>query len=117
MGDTPRLLGPVSTVQKGIGFARYAKALCMAKGDPLHACTIAAQWRDTPGVEIALRSAITAGTTNSGNWADNMEPSYRQLVSEFVELLRPMSVIGRLQGLRRIPFSVRVARQTQGATV
>jgi HK97 family phage major capsid protein len=38
------------------------------------------------------------------------------LVSEFIELLRPMTVIGKLSGLRRVPFNIRVSGQDSGST-
>jgi HK97 family phage major capsid protein len=36
--------------------------------------------------------------------------------SEFMELLRPATVIGRIPGLQRVPFNVSVPRQTGGGT-
>lgn len=41
----------------------------------------------------------------------------QNLVSEFVELLRAATVLGKLQGVRRIPFNVRIPVQTGGSTV
>jgi hypothetical protein len=41
---------------------------------------------------------------------------YQNLVSEFIEYLRPLTIIGRLN-LRNVPFKIKVPRQTAGASV
>ena len=38
------------------------------------------------------------------------------MASEFAELLRPATIIGRIPNLRRVPFNVKVPRQTAGST-
>jgi HK97 family phage major capsid protein len=38
------------------------------------------------------------------------------LASEFIEFLRPQTIIGRIPGLRRVPFNVRIVGQTSGAS-
>jgi HK97 family phage major capsid protein len=39
------------------------------------------------------------------------------MASEFIELLRPQTFIGRIEGFRRVPFNIRIPRQTAGSTV
>ena len=34
--------------------------------------------------------------------------TYNNMQEEFIELLRPLSVISRLPGLRRVPFNIKV---------
>ena len=38
------------------------------------------------------------------------------LASEFVEFLRPQTILGRIGGMTRTPFNVRITGQTSGAT-
>jgi len=105
---------------KGIGFARYTMALAIAKGNIMHAVEIAKandRWRhETPDVEMVLRAAVAAGTTTDTTWAGPLV-QYQNLASEFVEYLRPLTIIGRIPGLRRVPFKVKIPRQTGGSTV
>lgn len=104
-------------VPKGIAFTRYVVALARAKGSLMQALEISKQWHDsTPEVEIVLRSAVAAGTTTDTTWAGPLVV-YQNMASEFVEYLRPLSIVGRLQGMRNVPFNIKVPRQTTGATV
>jgi len=104
----------------GTEFARYTMALAISKGNLMQAERIAAsneQWRnETPNVEIVLRAAVAAGTTTDPTWAGPLV-QYQNLASEFVEYLRPMTIIGRIPGLRRVPFKVKIPRQTGAASV
>jgi HK97 family phage major capsid protein len=81
------------------------------------ACEIAkANWsKDTPEVETILRAAVAAGTTTDTTWAAPLA-QYAQMASEFVELIRPETFLGRMTGFRNVPFLVRMPRQTAGAS-
>lgn len=108
------------TVPPGTGFTRFVLALCRTKGNPWAAVEVAKaneQWRaETPDVELALRSAVASGTTTDSAWAGPLVP-YQNLTSEFIEYLRPMTIIGRIPGLRNVPFKVKIPRQTGASTV
>lgn len=101
---------------KGTAFTRYAKALAMSKGNLMQAVEIAKGWEDTPQVETVLKAAVAAGTTTDTTWAKPLV-EYENMASEFAELLRPATIIGRIPGLRRVPFNVKIPRQTAGSTV
>jgi HK97 family phage major capsid protein/HK97 family phage prohead protease len=116
-------------VEKGIAFARYAIALGRAKGNIMHAAEIAKQWKDsTPevamfieqivkygSVDALMKTAVAAGTATDATWAGPLVYA-QNMVSEFIEFLRPQTIIGRLPGLRRVPFNIRIPRQTAGTT-
>lgn len=101
---------------KGTAFTRYAKALAMSKGNLMMAAEVSKQWTDTPQVETVLKAAVAAGTTTDTAWAKPLV-EYENMASEFAELLRPATIIGRIAGLRRVPFNVKIPRQTGGSTV
>jgi HK97 family phage major capsid protein len=42
--------------------------------------------------------------------------NYTNMANEFIEFLRPQTIIGRIPNLRRVPFNIRVPRQTGGGT-
>ena len=106
-----------SNLPKGTGFARYAMAIARSKGNLMQAAEIAKGWHDsTPEVETVLRAAVAAGTTTDSSWAAPLV-EYQNLTGEFIELLRPATIIGKIQGLRRVPFNVKMPSQTTGSSV
>lgn len=114
------------TLPKGTGFTRMAMALAASGGSKLEAIEIAKRWENsTPEVVGALKAslsgavekaAMTAGTTTDADWAAPLV-EYQNMASEFIELLRPQTIIGQIQGLRRVPFNVKMPTQTQGSTI
>lgn len=95
-----------TNLPKGTSFTRYAMALARSKGNLMQAAEIAKGWRDsTPEVETVLKAAVTAGNTTDTNWAKPLV-EYQNMTTEFAELLRPATIIGRIQGLRRVPFNI-----------
>jgi HK97 family phage major capsid protein/HK97 family phage prohead protease len=104
----------------GIPFTRFAMSLMIAKGNLMLAERIAMsndRWRaETPEVETVLRAAVASGTTTDPTWAGPLVV-YQNLQSEFIEYLRPLTIIGRIPGLRRVPFKVKIPRQTGAASV
>lgn len=104
-------------VAKGTAFTRYVIAQCRAKGNLVQAAEIAKQWQDTtPEVAEVLKAAVAAGTTTDSAWAAPLVP-YQNMTSEFIELLRPETIVGKMTQLRAVPFNVRIPGQTQGSTV
>lgn len=101
---------------KGTAFTRYAMAIALGKGNLVQAVEIAKNWKDsTPEVETVLRAAVAAGSTTDADWAKPLV-EYQNMTSEFAELLRPQTIIGRIQGLRQVPFNIKVPRQTAGSS-
>lgn len=106
-----------SNLPKGTAFTRYAIALARAKGNIVHALEISKQWRDsTPEVEQVIKAAVDAGTTTDSTWAAPLV-SQETIAAEFIELLRPATIVGRINGFRRVPFNIKMPRHTSGSTV
>ena len=105
-----------SSLPKGTAFTRYAITMARAKGDSYKALEIAKQWKDsTPEVEIAVKAAVAAGNTTDSSWASPLVVT-QNMASEYVELLYPMTILGKLNGIRRVPFNVSMPRTTAGST-
>jgi len=106
----------------GIEFARYAMCLMTAKGDVHTAYEIAKQrYPDQPRIATILKAAVTAGTTTDPTWAGALVPEYPTFAGDFVEFLRPQTIIGKfgaagIPSLRRVPFNVRILGQTTGGS-
>jgi HK97 family phage major capsid protein/HK97 family phage prohead protease len=115
-GGNP-IISVKSNLPKGTSFTRYAIALAKSKGNLMQAAEIAKGWHDsTPEVETVLKAAIAAGTTTDATWAAPLV-EYNTMTGEFIELLRPATIIGRIPGLRRVPFNISMPRQTSGSSV
>lgn len=106
-------MGPVtSTPRGGALFGRYLRALIIAKGDVWAAAAFAdgqgPGWRE---VSMALKGAVTpmdAATQSAGL-------AY-PIAMDFAEALRPATIIGRLVGVRRVPFNTRLMSVAVGAS-
>jgi HK97 family phage major capsid protein/HK97 family phage prohead protease len=105
-----------NNLPKGTAFTRYAMALAASRGNLMQAAELAKGWKDsTPEVEVVLKAAVAAGTTASATWAGPLTVA-QNMASEFIDLLRPETIIGRIPGLRRVPFNISMARTTAGST-
>jgi HK97 family phage major capsid protein/HK97 family phage prohead protease len=105
-----------SNLPKGTGFTRLAIALMRAKGNLMQAHEISKGWDEsTPEVGRFLKAAVAAGTTTDPTWAGPLV-DYQNLQGEFIELLRPATLLGRMTGLRKVPFNIKIPSQTSGAT-
>jgi HK97 family phage major capsid protein/HK97 family phage prohead protease len=106
-----------SMLPKGTLFSRWVMAQVAAKGNQFLACDIAkAQYPDTPEIEMILRAGVNAGTSTSTTFASTLIPGAQQMVNEFLELLRPASIIGRVPGFTHVPANCIVPIQTGGGT-
>lgn len=131
-GGTVNLHGGVISVKSnlppGIRFTRFALSMAIAKGNVMHAHEIAKErYKDTPEVGNILKAAIAMGGTRdlamvnkaavtAVTLTDTAVSQYADLENEFVDLLRPKLVMGRMTSLTRVPFLSRQGRQLTGVT-
>jgi HK97 family phage major capsid protein/HK97 family phage prohead protease len=105
-----------SQLPKGTGFVRFCQAVAYGRGDTMRSLEFAKQWKDsTPEVELVLKAAVAPGNTTDATWAGPLA-ALTPLASEFLELLRPATILGRVPGLKQVPFNVSVPSQTGGGT-
>lgn len=111
--------GPISVrrnLPPGTAFTRYVSALAVSKGNIMQAERLAENnYKDSPEVAQVLKAAVAAGTTSDTTWAGPLV-QYQDMVSEFIELLRPQTILGRMTAVRRVPFNIRIPRQTAGTS-
>ena len=108
-------------LDKGIGFARLAKVKALAKLDGESVRTVAKELygEDSSVYGLVNKAAVPAGTTQDGNWAAPLVGDGTDVIADFVEFLRPRTILGRfgqdgVPGLRRVPFNVPLVGQTEG---
>jgi HK97 family phage major capsid protein len=104
-----------SNAPKGSAFVRMACAQLLCNGNRYEAAEYAKRWDDsTPEVALALKAAIAPGTAIHATWAG---PLVNQTIADdFLELLRPATIIGQISGFRNVPFNTKVPSQTAGGT-
>jgi HK97 family phage major capsid protein/HK97 family phage prohead protease len=115
-----RSSSPVVSVRRnlpqGAAFTRYAMVLAQSKGNLMQAEVLARRFdKDTPEVSMAIKAAVAAGTTQDSTWAAPLV-QLQEMQAEFIEFLRPMTLLGRIPGLRRVPFNIKFTRQTAGTS-
>lgn len=108
-------------LEKGIGFARLAKVKALAKLDGESVRTVAKELygEDSSIYGIVMKAAVPAGTTQDGNWASPLVGEGTDVIADFVEYLRPRTILGRfgqngVPALRNVPFNVPLVGQTEG---
>lgn len=119
-------------LEKGIAFARLVKSFGMARGSVDgavgHAVARYGENSSTVGILKSLRdrgfdkiekAEVPAGANISGNWAEALVGAETSAFADFVEFLRPMTILGKfgangIPSLRRVPFRVPLITQTSG---
>jgi HK97 family phage major capsid protein len=116
LDPSPRLEVKAFKPFPGQAFARYAATLARAKGNLMQAVELSHRFDDTtPEVGAVLRAAVAAGTTADPTWAGPLV-NYTVMANEFIEFLRPMTLLGQITGMRPTPFMVKIPRQTAGSS-
>jgi HK97 family phage prohead protease len=114
---------PVITVKanvpKGTAMTRFVIAKIMGKNSNADAIAYAESRKDwmeqTPEVMLALKAAVNPGTIAEPAWAAPLVVT-RPMQNEWLELLRPLTLIDKLSGMRRVPFNISMPIQTGGGT-
>lgn len=110
-----------SNLAPGQRFARAALALARCRGNLHEAAAYALAhkgWMDTsPDVAkwLQMKTAIPAADTSTSGWASEWAYA-NNLQNDFIEYLRPRTIIGRIQGFRPAPFNIRVGGMSAGLT-
>lgn len=107
-------------VGKGLAVAQMAKFIAKAQGNLIGALQLAqADQKADPRVASVLKAAVAAGSTSNATWAGNLVGDETSVYADFIEYLRPQTILGRfgangVPGLRRVPFRTPLVGQTSG---
>ncbi|MCV0161044.1 phage major capsid protein [Pseudomonas aeruginosa] len=112
-------------LEPGIAFARAAKCLALGHLEHRDAIGIAKSLYDGQDSIIAAtqrlvtKAAVAAATTSDATWAGPPVGDETSVFADFVEYLRPQTILGRfgtngIPSLRRVPFRVPLIGQTSG---
>jgi hypothetical protein len=119
--------------EKGIGFAQVVKCIAAGRGNLMQSHEMArhqfgpesdvtlslkglARIGSSNDINLIERAAVQGATTTDGDWAGPLAFPFPRLATEFIEFLRPATVLDRIPGTTQIPFNVNIASQTTGGT-
>ena len=119
---------PYGTVQvrntklpPGVGFVRMLQAKYISMKDNCSQADVGIErgWGEDfiallKAPRMIQRAAVAAATTTDATWAGPLVIA-QNLTGEFIEIIRAAEIISRIPGLHRMPFNVRVPRQTADA--
>jgi HK97 family phage major capsid protein len=125
---TPNVIVVERKLDKGLAFARFVGCMAAGKGSMSDSLAFAkGHFRDDPLLHKTLelvgringdrliKTAVDIGTSVDSDFAAPLV-NYTVMANEFIEFLRPQTIIGRIPNLRKVPFNIRVPRQTGGGT-
>jgi HK97 family phage major capsid protein len=104
----------------GLAMARFVQALAVAKGNHFAAAEVAKMmFKDDERISLALKAAVAAASTTDSTWGGPLVNEYGAITADFLEYLRPKTIIGRfgqgnIPSLRRVPFRLPLGAQTSG---
>jgi HK97 family phage major capsid protein/HK97 family phage prohead protease len=104
----------------GQAFARMVKCMALSHKAYRPASDIASEMYGSDSQVVAeLKAPVPAGATLAGNWAANLIGEETGSVADFVEYLRPQTILGRfgtggIPALRSVMFRTPLITQTTG---
>jgi len=112
-------------LEPGIAFARAAKCLALGYLERRDSIQIAKNlYGDRPEIvaatqRLVTKAAVAPATTTDATWAAPLVSEEGGVFADFVEYLRPQTILGRfgtagIPNLRRVPFRVPLVGQTSG---
>lgn len=112
-------------LEPGMAFARAAKCLALGHLEHRNATDIAKALYDgqegiiTATERLVTKAAVAAGTTTQATWAAPLVGEETSVFADFVEFLRPQTILGRfgtngIPSLRNVPFRTALIGQTSG---
>jgi len=124
-GQAPVSVKNTQKLEKGIAFARAAKCLALGHLEHRDAIQIAKSlYGDNESIvhatqRLVTKAAVAAATTSDSTWAGPLVGDETNVFADFVEYLRPQTVLGRfgqggIPSLRRVPFRTPLIGQTSG---
>jgi HK97 family phage major capsid protein/HK97 family phage prohead protease len=122
-GFSPRVSVRDVEPPKGVRFARMARCMAIAHKDHRDVLGVAERlYPHDPVIAEFIKADVAAATSTHATNAGPLVPDVAgAVVSDFVEYLRPFTILGRfgqgnIPSLRSVPFYARLVSQTSGGT-
>lgn len=109
-------------LQPGIALTRYLKCMGLASKKNMNILDVAgAMYPGDENLVATIKGTIVAGSTVSGTWANDLVGAETSAFADFVEYLRPKTILGKfgsggIPSLRRVPFRTALVSQVGGGS-
>lgn len=120
-GGSTAQVKPEPKLAPGVGMACVVRSLAIGKRAGISPVDIAKSMygERNPITSAVIKAAVPAGTTLSGSWAEDLVGDATSVYADFVEFLRPQTILGKfgtngIPALRNVPFRVPLIGQTGG---
>lgn len=135
----PSVVRSTKNEEPGVAFVKFALAMYAGKGDissaksfaethfggdtrvlgAMKAAQRAGGATGTSWVDSVSKAAVAPASTTNANYSDLVD--YRNMSSEFIEFLRPRTIVGQfgsgsVPSLRQVPFNVRIPGKATSGT-
>jgi len=101
--------------EPGIAFAQYLRCMYKSNGSDFVARQIAKEmYRDDPRIAMMFKADVPAAAVTQDNWGQDFVNTDGGPFQEFLEFVRPLTIVGRLTGATRVEFLKPVGVQTGG---
>lgn len=125
-GSVPAQVRVHDALPKGVGLARIARVKALARLDQRDQVELARElYGESSGTYNALaaarKSAVGSGAAVAGNWAVNLVSDETKIYADFLEYLRPMTILGKfgvgaIPKYTGVPFDTPLLAQTAGGS-
>ncbi len=101
--------------EPGIAFAQYLRCVYKSNGSDFVARQIAKEmYRDDPRIAMLFKADVPAAAVTQDNWGQDFVNTDGGPFQEFLEYVRPLTIVGQLTGATRVEFLKPVGTQTGG---
>ncbi|EJI2509756.1 phage major capsid protein [Salmonella enterica] len=113
----PGIIHVEKKLEPGIGFARFAKCMAVARGSRSDALDLAkTYYHDDAKLQHVIKAAVPGATTGNASWAGTLH-EYQEYASDFIDFLRPKTILGKfgkdgIPSLNEVPFNIKVPMET-----
>lgn len=110
----------IAKEEKGAGFAKFARCIVGGKLKGISPIDMAKSlYSDDQRIQNVVKAAVSAATTSDSSWAGALVGDETAVFADFVEYLRPMTILGKfgqngVPSLRNVPFRTPLLGQTSG---
>ena len=100
----------------GSAFVRSAIAKALAQREKVDPVALAAsRWGRDSDVVGVLKAGVSGGSSSAGNWGHELSDAVTAR-TEFLDLVRPLTVLGKLENLRQVAANVPYVATATGST-
>lgn len=112
----------IAREEKGAAFAKFARCIVGGKLKGISPIDMAKSiYSDDQRIQNVVKAAVAGATTSDASWAGNLVGDETSVFADFVDYLRPMTILGKfgqgnVPGLRNVPFRTPLIGQTSGGS-